>query len=778
MNRMLRRLAAFVPCLCLGAGSYGAVSVNDFVPRTFTNSFGLLPYRLYIPTNYNRGVRYPLVLFLHGAGERGSDNRAQLAGQTGPLVFVTATNQARHPSLMVAPQCPSGGTWNDATRRGQVAGLMTALIAEFSLDTNRLYITGLSMGGYGTWDYMGRFPGFYAAAIPMNGGGTAGLAGAMTRMPIWNFHAVNDSVVSVIESRNMVAAVRRAGGNIIYTEYSNGDHGIWTPAYATPVLLEWLYSQRLGLTSTNAPLVQILAPTEGPVFSSDGQPLRVSGIATDGSTGPSLVTWTNLTAGGAEIARGIATGGTAWQLTNTAWSATVTNRLCVVGRGTSWYAPWGGSTTFNDTLQIIFPPVILTQPAGRQVNERDQVTLSVGVASLGTTPAYQWRRNGTDLINRTDSVLVLGSVLFADGGSYSVRIRNSFGETLSGEALLTVNRLPVVHCANRVIPAGLDCRAEISVDAGSFDPDGETITLAQFPPGPYPVGPSQVTLLASDSRGGSNACQAIVTVLDQTPPQIICPPDIRVTNAHDQVSAVVSFSPAVSDNCAGVGSPICNPASGSAFAAGLHTVTCSAIDFAGNSSQCSFVITVVPGNLPPVPIVHISPLARFSGYTNLLVISPNNRAASIGVDASGSYDVDDAAFRYEWSEGDERLGTNATLVHDFSLGEHTLTLALDDRFPGGISSTNLTIEVISAADAVGILIETLQASALSFRNQRPLVASLSAASASFQRGNFDSGINQLKAFANKVSAQILPSEPVLGAQLVSAAEQFAVLIQR
>src|SRR6266446_3240119 len=125
-------------------GTASAVSVDDFVPRRYTNSSGVLLYRLFIPTNYTAAQRFPLVLFMHGAGERGSDNRNQLVGQTGELVFASETNQLRHPSFMVAPQCPSGASWTDTNMRLRVLGLMTALQTEFSIDAARLYITGLS----------------------------------------------------------------------------------------------------------------------------------------------------------------------------------------------------------------------------------------------------------------------------------------------------------------------------------------------------------------------------------------------------------------------------------------------------------------------------------------------------------------------------------------------------------------------------------------------------------------------------------------------------------
>src|SRR2546427_2518710 len=183
-------------CLCC-SGTASAVTVDDFVARRYTNSQGVLPYRLFIPTNYTVAQRFPLVLFMHGAGERGNDNRNQLVGQTGELVFASETNQLKYPSFMLAPQCPQYASWTDTDIRLEVLGLITALQSEFSIDADRLYITGLSLGGFGTWDYIGRYPGMYAAAVPMSGADTTGAAThSRVQIPIWDFHAADDGVVS------------------------------------------------------------------------------------------------------------------------------------------------------------------------------------------------------------------------------------------------------------------------------------------------------------------------------------------------------------------------------------------------------------------------------------------------------------------------------------------------------------------------------------------------------------------------------------------------------
>ena len=144
-------------------------SVDEMQARTYSDGFGAMAYRLFVPANYNPAISYPLVMFLHGAGERGSDNRIQITAHTAALAFTFNENQAKQPCFLVAPQCPTGGSWNDTARRAQVPALIAALKAEFNVDSNRVYVTGLSMGGIGTWDLLSRNPSLFAAGVPMSG---------------------------------------------------------------------------------------------------------------------------------------------------------------------------------------------------------------------------------------------------------------------------------------------------------------------------------------------------------------------------------------------------------------------------------------------------------------------------------------------------------------------------------------------------------------------------------------------------------------------------------
>jgi len=214
-----------------------------------------LPYRLVRPPGYTATTttKYPLVVFLHGSGESGTDNRLQISKNIGTntpgSVFTTTANETKFPTFFIAPQTPTATIgWNSGSKSLVAAlKLITALEAEFSIDTNRIYITGLSLGGMGTYTAIQENPHMFAAAIPMSGHGDPTVAATIARIPIWDFHGAMDPSVDVAGSRDMIAALRAAGGMPRYTEYPNGMHDIWFQAYNTADLLPWMNAQRLGV---------------------------------------------------------------------------------------------------------------------------------------------------------------------------------------------------------------------------------------------------------------------------------------------------------------------------------------------------------------------------------------------------------------------------------------------------------------------------------------------------------------------------------------------------
>jgi predicted peptidase len=217
-----------------------------------------LNYRLLKPLSYDAKKKYPLVLFLHGAGERGDDNKGQLR-HVAPT-YAAKENREKYPCFVLAPQCPGNQQWNNvnwgakshtlpekpSTPAVLTLQLIEQLQKQYSIDADRLYISGLSMGGYGTWDLIARHPDMFAAAVPMCGGADENTADKLTKLPIWNFHGDKDGAVPVSRSRNMIEALKKAGGNPKYTEYPGVGHDCWTGAMKEPELLPWLFAQKRG----------------------------------------------------------------------------------------------------------------------------------------------------------------------------------------------------------------------------------------------------------------------------------------------------------------------------------------------------------------------------------------------------------------------------------------------------------------------------------------------------------------------------------------------------
>ncbi len=216
-----------------------------------------LPYRLHKPSSLQEGKVYPLVLFFHGAGERGDDNEKQLVHGVGPLLKYTYDNELE--LFLIAPQCPKGKRWcevdwglDEHTIPEQMSdpmtlttGLLDDALATLPVDKNRVYVTGLSMGGFGTWDLISRRPETFAAAIPVCGGADLAMAPKLVGLPIWAFHGDKDTVVKTHRSRDMISAITKAGGSPHYTECENVGHGSWGPAYNDTKALGWFFAQTL-----------------------------------------------------------------------------------------------------------------------------------------------------------------------------------------------------------------------------------------------------------------------------------------------------------------------------------------------------------------------------------------------------------------------------------------------------------------------------------------------------------------------------------------------------
>lgn len=256
-----------------------------YIKRTFTDGTGRsLVYYLYIPSNYNPYQKYPLVLLLHGDGEKINPKRTPAQNQNALLkqLYVrvwtstySAPNnpriQQRWPCFVVVPQITKSQQWiNVSLHKGfymqgfyaqkqqpaigllMTMHLLDALQREYSgIDANRRYITGISSGAFGVWDAIERWPNYFAAAAPIAGAGDPTKAALLKNLPIWIFHGSRDNVVTVRGSRNMFAAIKKAGGKPLYTEFPGLKHGTWGDVYSLPrvpqpvtTFFPWLFSQK------------------------------------------------------------------------------------------------------------------------------------------------------------------------------------------------------------------------------------------------------------------------------------------------------------------------------------------------------------------------------------------------------------------------------------------------------------------------------------------------------------------------------------------------------
>jgi predicted peptidase len=191
-------------------------------------------YWLYLPPDYQQQPQWPLLVFLHGAGERGEDlERVKIHGP--PKLIAEGRD---FPMIVIAPQCATRGSWNGDA----VAALTRHAMETYPVDPKRVYLTGLSMGGFGTWDAAAKHPELYAAIAPICGGGNPETVERHKQIPTWVFHGAKDNVVPLERSQQMVDALKAAGGDVKFTFYPEASHDSWTETYNNPEFYEWLLS--------------------------------------------------------------------------------------------------------------------------------------------------------------------------------------------------------------------------------------------------------------------------------------------------------------------------------------------------------------------------------------------------------------------------------------------------------------------------------------------------------------------------------------------------------
>lgn len=238
---------------------------GKFQKYWFIRDADTLPYRLLLPAHYDSSKQSPLIIFLHGSGERGDNNSSQL--NHGGNIFTNDSIMLNYPAIVVFPQCSKGSSWNKLRTLKDSASqiktytfpknsqpkkdmelvmeLLPDLEKSYSIDTNRIYVGGLSMGGFGTYDIVNRMPHTFAAAFVMCGAGDLTTAENMKETSWWLFNGEKDSTVFPVNARNMADALKKAGATVKLTIYPEIGHDCWDEAFKEPGLFEWIFEQKI-----------------------------------------------------------------------------------------------------------------------------------------------------------------------------------------------------------------------------------------------------------------------------------------------------------------------------------------------------------------------------------------------------------------------------------------------------------------------------------------------------------------------------------------------------
>lgn len=261
--RVSRRNLIYIFLSAAAAASLLAVPASakktetGFLDRTVNVVGTEYKYQVFVPENWTKKQEWPVILFLHGAGERGEDGLIQTEVGIGTAI---RRYRDRFPAVIVMPQCRKNVWWAEPGMGDVAMAALAAAQKEFHGDPTRIYLTGLSMGGYGTWYLAGRYPGKFAAIVPICGGilmpdmaraqspddnapYTEAAKNVGQQTPVWIFHGGDDPVVPVTESRRMNDAMKALGGEVHYTEYPGVGHNSWEKAYADPELFTWMLSK-------------------------------------------------------------------------------------------------------------------------------------------------------------------------------------------------------------------------------------------------------------------------------------------------------------------------------------------------------------------------------------------------------------------------------------------------------------------------------------------------------------------------------------------------------
>lgn len=334
----------------------------EYLKRNFTNAAGVrIPYVIHAPADYHPSRRYPLVCFLHGMGWSESALPAGFEEWPNVVAVTSYRQQATDPAIMVWPLGRGGADWSPAVLR-QVLDLLNHLAIEFSLDPERFYVGGYSAGVTGVWDLLGLRPGFFAGALVWAGGAGITPATTLKNIPSWAFHAKDDSY-GVSGSQNLIAALREAGGRPLLSEFQTGGHeGPMRVASCSPVVLNWLFSQRRSQHLPPPFAVEVAGPDGPPPTATGASSVDLAGTARALAGNITAIAWENR----ANRAKGVASTDrpadtTFWVVDDLPLAPGKTNVIVLTATlDTTWAPAFGGTTTFSDTLSVFSTPVRLS----------------------------------------------------------------------------------------------------------------------------------------------------------------------------------------------------------------------------------------------------------------------------------------------------------------------------------------------------------------------------------------------------------------------------------
>jgi predicted peptidase len=260
----MKKLLVLLTAIFFLISNSSAQDTSLYTRHVFVHNNDTLPYRLLLPINFDPHKRYPMILFLHGSGERGNDNEKQLVH--GGDLFLTDSIRKKYPAIVVFPQCAANSSWGnlsfhfDSSLKKRIIefkedgeptkpmklllDLVRNLEDNYRLDKKRMYVGGLSMGGMGTYELVRRKPGTFAAAFAICGGASVATAGKMKKTAWWIFHGLKDPVVDPQFSKDIAEALKKEGADVKITLYPEDGHDSWDDAFKEPDLFSWMFSHK------------------------------------------------------------------------------------------------------------------------------------------------------------------------------------------------------------------------------------------------------------------------------------------------------------------------------------------------------------------------------------------------------------------------------------------------------------------------------------------------------------------------------------------------------